>query len=220
MKKICLYTGLLCIAAALILVEYNLYTDSSAGMASEAALAELTEQISDTPVTMPTMEEIMNNPQRVEYPDYVLSPMFEMPTVEIDGRKYIGELEIPAIDLELPIQSEFDAVEMQKAPCRYTGSVYSDDMVLTAHNYSYHFGKLKELKLGDEVKFTDVDGNVFLYRVKELETLYNNEYDYMTKGDSWDLTLFTCTLGGGARVTVRCEKEKTEDAAETYIRNK
>ena len=57
--------------------------------------------------------------------------------------------------------------------------------------------------VGDEITFTDVDGNMFGYEVIELETLSPFAIEEMT-GGNWDLTLFTCTVGGQYRVTVRC----------------
>ena len=78
-------------------------------------------------------------------------------------------------------------------------------MVVAAHNYYSHFGYLKNLSQGDEVIFTDMTGNVFRYGVIEIETLSPFAVDEMTSGD-WDLTLFTCTVGGATRVTVRCER--------------
>lgn len=77
------------------------------------------------------------------------------------------------------------------------------NMVIAGHNYSSHFGNLKNLSQGDTVIFTDVDGNRFHYRVIELETLVPDAVDDLTSG-GWDLTLFTCTIGGRSRVTVRC----------------
>ena len=65
-------------------------------------------------------------------------------------------------------------------------------------------GQLDELAAGDQVSFTDADGNVFHYEVVLLETLSHTAVGKMASGD-WDLTLFTCTLGGSYRVTVRCE---------------
>ena len=62
---------------------------------------------------------------------------------------------------------------------------------------------LKDLSQGDEITFTDVDGNMFRYEVIELETLSPFAIAEMT-GGNWDLTLFTCTVGGQYRVTVRC----------------
>ena len=75
--------------------------------------------------------------------------------------------------------------------------------VIAAHNYKTHFGRLKELRPGDEVRFTDTEGNAFRYTVAELETLGKYDVEEMAAGD-WDLTLFTCTYGGQSRVTVRC----------------
>ena len=94
---------------------------------------------------------------------------------------------------------------MKVAPCRYEGSAYTDDLILAAHNYPAHFGNLKTLHPGDQVSFTDVDGNQFQYQVVELETLQPTAIQEMEAGE-WDLTLFTCTLGGQSRVTVRCER--------------
>ena len=44
---------------------------------------------------------------------------------------------------------------------------------------------------------------MFGYEVIELETLSPFAIEEMT-GGNWDLTLFTCTVGGQYRVTVRC----------------
>ncbi len=64
-------------------------------------------------------------------------------------------------------------------------------------------GNLGKLSQGDEITFTDIDGKVFSYEVVSLETLSPYDVEDMTDGD-WDLTLFTCTVGGQSRVTVRC----------------
>ncbi|MGN0969549.1 MAG: sortase, partial [Evtepia sp.] len=57
------------------------------------------------------------------------------------------------------------------------------------------------------VLFTDADGNQFRYTVAQVETLAKTAVEEMAAGD-WDLTLFTCTLGGQTRVTVRCVETK------------
>ena len=78
-------------------------------------------------------------------------------------------------------------------------------MILAAHNYDRHFGRLKNLEGGELVRFTDVDGNVFDFSVTELELLWPEQTEEMLSGE-WDLTLFTCTLCGRQRVTVRCDR--------------
>lgn len=56
-------------------------------------------------------------------------------------------------------------------------------------------GALPCISVDSEIRFTDVDGNVFRYRVAGLETLSATAVEEMTCGE-WDLTLFTCTMNG------------------------
>lgn len=131
----------------------------------------------------------------------------EMPEQEVNGQAYIGTLEIPALERKLGVISRWSGERLQLAPCRYSGSAYTGGLVIAAHNYSAHFGKLKDLEPGDTVLFMDVDGNAFSYEVTLLETLQPDAVEEMTD-ESWDLTLFTCTTGGASRVTVRCKRKQ------------
>ena len=76
-------------------------------------------------------------------------------------------------------------------------------MIIAGHNYHSHFGNLKYLTPGDLILFTDMAGNTFSYKVTETQVLDGTAVDEMESGD-WDMTLFTCTLGGASRVAVRC----------------
>lgn len=76
--------------------------------------------------------------------------------------------------------------------------------MISAHNYQRHFGRINELRPGNTVIFTDVDGNRFKYEVVLKETLAPTDIESMTNAE-FDLTLFTCTVGGSYRVTVRCD---------------
>jgi sortase A len=52
-----------------------------------------------------------------------------------------------------------------------------------------------------------VEGNIFSYQVSEIDQLNPADTEKMeeeSEESPWDLTLFTCTLGGSFRVTVRC----------------
>lgn len=129
----------------------------------------------------------------------------EMTVTEIDGYGYIGCLSIPALELELPVMSEWSYPQLKMSPCRYTGSVYSQNLVIAAHNYTRHFGRLQNLEAGDAVYFTDMDGRVWEYAVVQAEVLMPAAIEEMTAGE-YALTLFTCTYGGRSRVTVRCEQ--------------
>lgn len=187
--------GLLLIAAALCFIIYNLYEEHRAREQSGQALDALQEYI---PVSDQNDDTSM--------PDYMLNPDMEMPTQTIDGIDYIGVLEIPSLNLELPVISQWSYPNLRIAPCRYSGSAYSGGLVIAAHNYDSHFGRLKTLQTDDEVIFTDIDGNTFTYKVAVMEILEPLATEEM-KSEEWDLSLFTCTIGGRSRVTVRCVLE-------------
>ena len=128
-----------------------------------------------------------------------------LPAATVDGVEYIGTLDIPALELTLPVIGRWSYPLLKEAPCRYTGSVYQDDLIISGHNYKGHFGTLERLSVGDTVLFTDMAGSEFTYRVSLLEELPGTAVEEMEAGE-WDLTLFTCTLSGAGRVTVRCER--------------
>ncbi len=207
--------GLLLIVAALALVGYNLYDRSraaaSVGQVLEQLAPLLPEETAQVPVSREPVQAqtpgeadgLAGQTEEVEIPDYLLNPEMDMPVQCVDGRDYIGILEIPALALELPVISTWSYPSLKIAPCRYSGSAYKDDLVIAAHNYPSHFGNLKQLQEGDTVRFTDMDGNVFVYAVALWEDLDADAAEQMQSGE-WDLTLFTCTTGGQSRLAVRC----------------
>lgn len=188
--KVLIVAGLLLICAALGLAAFNLWSESNAGKASDEVLAQMEGML-------PARSDAV--------PDYVLDPNMAMPTFSIDGADYIGIVQIPSLGLQLPVAADWSYPQLRTSPCRYSGSAYLDDLVICGHNYSSHFGRLKYLDAGEEVIFTDADGNVFMYEVCLVETMQPTAVTEMTSGQ-WDLTLFTCTIGGQSRVTVRCNK--------------
>ena len=207
--KFLIITGLLLIAAALFLTVYNLYDEVRARRSVMEIMACIEADIpanpSTEPLEIPEEANTTASLEEVEVPDYLLNPDMEMPTENINGIDYIGILRIPALELELPVISEWSYPRLKIAPCRYTGSAYQDDLIIAAHNYNSHFGNLKNLREGDTATLTDMDGNVFTYEMAELEILQPTDIEGMDSGE-WDLTLFTCTIGGADRITIRCEK--------------
>lgn len=181
----CVLLGALCILGAVGFVAYNRW---------EANNAE------------ETTKDLLRNVQSVlseEHTEQSLTNDTKMTTAKVDGYDCIGILSVPALDLELPVLTDWSYAKLKKAPCHYYGSYYEKDFVIAAHNYKAHFGRLSELRAGDVIVFTDVGGTARYYEVVLLETLPKNATeDMITSG--FDLSLYTCTTGGGNRVTVRC----------------
>ena len=208
--------GLLLLAAALCLTLWNVHQDRAAAQSAQSALLEMKSRLPE-----PVAEPVPGAPDEdggipaesaePEPPAYVTDPSMPMPVQEIDGEGYIGILQIPDLALELPIIGEWSYPRLRTAPCRYVGSAYTHDLIIAAHNYASHFGGLASLAQGSEVIFTDMDGNRFIYAVSGTEQLPGTAIEEMESGD-WDLTLFTCTIGGAARVTVRCVLTAEEPA--------
>ena len=191
--------GVLLLLSAAGLSAFNVWDADRAGEAAQTVLKDLDQQI-------PVLEEL-DLPEEL-IPDYLLNPKMDMPTQEVDGYQYIGRIDIPALEISLPVMDSWSYPQLKIAPCRYRGSAYLDNLILAAHNYTRHFGGIHTLVPGDAVVFTDTDGNIFPYTVADLEQLEPTDIKEMEAGD-WDLTLFTCTVGGQYRVTVRCTRDET-----------
>ena len=206
--------GLILVTAAVLLLVYNLWDGHRARESEEAILAEYLQEnkkASESP-------DASDKEDEQNIPDYILNPDMDMPEYTLKSLgdvACIGILEIPALNLELPVISSWSYSSLRLAPCRYSGSAYKGNLVIAAHNYQSHFGGLRTLPEGSEVFFTDAVGNRFSYYVAVTEALTPLSVDDMTSGE-WPLTLFTCTLDSQNRVTVRCEYS---EAMENWDRN-
>lgn len=197
--------GILMLAAAVLLGGYNLYDEYRAGKSADSVLEELRQQIPAVKTPEETAAQEVYLPDGSQLPDYSVNPDMEMPEKEIAGDYYIGFLEIPSLGISLPVIGEWADDALQIAPCRYSGSAYTGNLVIAAHNYQTHFGRIKTLSSGDQVIFTDVKGRSFLYEVAAVETIQSTAVEEVLN-EEWDLTLFTCTIDGFERVAVHCLK--------------
>lgn len=189
---VCIVLGGLCMLLALGLLYHNYREERRAESMTREILPKLQNAIE--PQSAPRFDAEPEGETSV--PETIL----------IDGVEYIGCLSVPALNLDLPVQSDWSYPKLKVSPCRYTGSSAGGDLIIAAHNYERHFGKLHTLQAGDTVRFTDAAGRAFCYVVDTVETLGATEVEELTSGD-WGLTLFTCTYGGKSRVTVRCGTE-------------
>ncbi len=199
--------GMLLLGLAGGLFLNNKLEDHRAAANAEAVLSQLQMQLAH-------LQSQESQDQPVHHQEDSQDPVLTLPTrpvdttmteVEINGNRYIGYLTIPGLENPLPVMSDWSYPKLQIAPCRFYGSTKSDDLVVMAHNYDMHFGKLMNLTPGQEITFTDMDNVVIRYQVIATEILNPDAIDDMLSAD-FDLTLFTCTYGGQSRVTVRCDR--------------
>lgn len=115
----------------------------------------------------------------------------------------MGILKIPSLGLTLPIQRDYSLPLLKNALCRFTGDGNISRLVICGHNYSRFFKNLKNVKKGDTVLLTDMSGRTYRFAVSGVLVVAANDWNALKTGD-WDMTLFTCTVGGLKRVLVRC----------------
>lgn len=198
-RKVGFFFLFACIAAITLsagLMAYNIWIEN---IAYEKAI-----------MTAQALYEQIQNPKVMPGDDYYgeLSVKNATPLIEISGEYYLGILNIPALSLKLPINSEYDDKRMEDSPCRYVGDL-SGSLVICAHNYKRHFGGIKNLANGDIITITDATGYEHNYTVELVTTLHGSEVEAMIN-NPYDLTLFTCTKSRTDRVTVRCVKAEDE----------
>lgn len=207
MERLCLMLGSALVLAAVCLYVYDRLEDARAGAQAASAVSQLrqsqsiaavseTEQPADSAESLPT-EDAESEPESAS--------ASETPASSIE-REYLGVLTIPALGLELPVQTEWSKANLKVSPCRQCGSAAGGDLVIAAHNYKSHFGRLSSLSEGDEVRFTSQDGAEAVYTVERTAQISPEEPEALREGGC-PLVLYTCTPGGKARVVVYCQRE-------------
>ena len=199
---LCIVIGVVLLLAALGLYGYNRYEDAQAGAEAQVVVQDLEQKLEQTVSKAESTETSADSEE-------MLSP--ELPVVMLDGYDYIGVISIPAIDIKLPVMSDWSYPKLKISPCREFGSSRTDDLVIAAHNYESHFGKLGSVSVGDNVIFTDMDGVENHYIVQKTDILQPTDVDAV-EHSGYDLVLYTCTYGGKTRITVFCDRI-TEPAA-------
>ena len=196
--------GILLVVGSLTLMAYNAQEDMEAAESVQVLMPQIVEAINTRQEEL--REEETTLPVTAAP---IVTPPKEMTVLEIDGHGYIGFVGIPSLNLELPVMAQWSYPKLKIAPCRYTGNLHTDNLVIMAHNYARHFGGLSGLTPGDTITFTDMDAETTVYTVVALDVLAPVAVEEMSAGE-YDLTLFTCTYGGKSRVTVRCDRVEEE----------
>ena len=202
--------GTLAIISAVGLNLYNVWDDgraaSVAAQTLDTLVARIDERKQSPRFSPPVSTPAEPNGSPAEGPEDYAGEAGEMEALVIDGVEYIGVLSIPVLNLSLPVDMTWSYPKLKNSPCRYSGNLYENTLVIAAHNYKTHFGNVSLLAEGDAVVFTDAFGAEHNFSVASIINVGPMDVgDVVDNG--YDLTLFTCTYSGQARVVVRCVRD-------------
>lgn len=208
MRKRCslvlILIGTLLILSASALCIYNVYKDKQSGQLAKDVLTQLKSEIIVTqPSTEQKLDEIISKQTDIFAEKQKHNS--KISDTKINNNSYIGYISMPTLGLELPVMTEWSYSSLDCSPCRYSGSPYENNLIIAAHNYGSHFRRISQLNSGDPIYFTDVNGTIYEYQTAYSVLISGNDANTMISDadNSWDLTLFTCTLDGRNRFTVR-----------------
>lgn len=115
------------------------------------------------------------------------------------GFTMVGTIEIPSINLKLPVLDRATARSMQVS----VGVVYGPGLnqvgntVIMGHNYRNNtfFSNLKKVKIGDAIYITDTNGTRLKYQVYNMYETTAQDFSYASRDTAGarEISLSTCT---------------------------
>lgn len=160
--KVLMGLGLLFLAAAFVLAFRLIREERNADAASQSVLVQMEASASPavTPLftPLPSASPVLSQssaatatlaPSAPVRALFEINPDMEMPITLIESNEYIGILDLLALGLSLPVMSDWSYPQLKIAPCRYKGSAYTGDLIISAHNYERNFGHLISMMIGD-----------------------------------------------------------------------
>lgn len=125
-----------------------------------------------------------------------------MSVLSIEGKDFVGILEIPKFGSSLPICTHWGKVSQY--PCRLSGSVYDRTMQIGGTSQKGQYDFYGDISVGDSVFFTDMEGNRFSYEVTDIR--YEKHADQAVLGqESAALTLFIKNIYSFEYIMIFCD---------------
>ena len=128
------------------------------------------------------------------------------------GHEMVATLSVPSIGIEYPVLAETSEELMKVSLNKYWGSEPNEvgNFCIVGHNYKSgkHFGKLKYVKIGDEIQLTDNLERTVIYEVYNTYVIdpYDTKCTSQLTDGRREVTLITCTNAGKNRLVVKAKE--------------
>lgn len=125
----------------------------------------------------------------------------EAVNVQYNGYDVVGIIEIPSINIKYPIINKTNDTTMKYSITKFSGGEINSvgNFSVAGHNNlnGTMFGKVKRLKLGDQIKMTDLYNNTVTYEIFDIYSVDPNDVSVLEPVDenTREITLITCTNG-------------------------
>lgn len=132
-----------------------------------------------------------------------ISPNPNMPVLEINDVDYVALMEIPSLNLTLPVADAWNSQKLYSSPARFYGSCYDHSLVIGGVDNAHQFSFCDKIDNGTVIIVTDMTGTQFSYTVSRVDRSKSAESNWLINRD-YDLTLFCRDTYSMEYVAVRC----------------
>jgi len=174
-------------------------TTTSLAATTTAAVAETTLDTLLSPVdsTLPAIDTVAATDDTLPQPEAPPPPDLSVP------RNQIGSLELPTIDIDVPMFEGVSLPTLDKGPGHWPGSAMPGrigNVVIAGHRTSHNrpFYNIDKMKKGDEIVF-NVDGGRYVYLVRETQIVYPDALWIVEQTPEKTATLFACHPKGSTK---------------------
>ena len=128
--------------------------------------------------------------------------------VTYKGFTVVGRMEIPKIDLDLPVleRATKNSLEQSIGVLMGPGLNQVGNTIIVGHNFrnGTFFSRNSELENGDEIYITDTAGTRIEYTIYNIYTTSSEDSDYITRDTAGkrEISLSTCTEDSRYRLVI------------------
>lgn len=133
--------------------------------------------------------------------------------VTYEGFTVVGRMEIPKIDLDLPVLERATKNSLEKSIGVLMGPGLNKvgNTIIVGHNYrnGTFFSRNSELSNGDKIYITDTTGTRIEYTIYNIYTTSSEDSDYITRDTAGkrEISLSTCTDDSNYRLVIWASEE-------------
>ena len=106
----------------------------------------------------------------------------------------------------MPVRSVWDEKAVEAVPCRYSGSIYNNTLVIAATDAEGQMDFVNSVNTGDRLTVTDMRGEQFSYKVVKVENSNTATAEELNTNE-FDLTIFVEYSGPTDYLFIRCDSD-------------